>query len=323
MFESKAPDALIKILDFGLAQKYCKGAKFTDQVGTVTTMSPELIRGEYNQATDMWSIGVIAYELVSGCLPFDGTERGEVALKIIKGEYSVYGIRWKAVSQDAKDFIRRCLQADPTLRITPTQALRHAWLSMEVSSHGVTESSLHRVLVSAGAQSAANSEFRQLALQAIARKASTAEIVRLREAFYAMDEDHDGSITLSELKKCLGSTYDTAVLEKWFKSIDVDDSGSIDYTEFLAATLDAQAEISEESMMEAFRIFDKNDTGYITPDNLRDVLGRSEASYIDELIREADANNDGKISFQEFSDVLARTAKNKMDFIQQPAAPMY
>ena len=76
-------------------------------------------------------------------------------------------------------------------------------------------------------------------MTAIAVQASPEDIKELKANFQALDRDGDGSITFEELKQGLGHKENAGTLMNILKAADLDNSGSIDYTEFLAATLDA------------------------------------------------------------------------------------
>ena len=83
--------------------------------------------------------------------------------------------------------------------------------------------------------------------------------------------------------------------------MDIDDSGLIHYTEFLAATLETQGHIEEERLAEAFDRLDADDSGYITKQNLRGILGTEYTKEkVETLLSEADIDQNGKISFEEF-----------------------
>jgi len=76
MFSSKSnPQAEVKLIDFGLAKKYGLDESLYDAVGTVYSMSPEVLRGEYTSKVDVWSVGVLAYMLLSSSMPFYGSSR--------------------------------------------------------------------------------------------------------------------------------------------------------------------------------------------------------------------------------------------------------
>ena len=86
-----------------------------------------------------------------------------------------------------------------------------------------------------------------------------------------------------------------------FSYQDLDGSGRIRYTEFLAATIEAQGAISEERLAEAFDRLDSDDSGYISAENLSEMLGKDfPQDEIDAIIQEADLTKDNRISYSEF-----------------------
>ena len=127
MFVSKSPDAIVKLIDFGLSKKFSKDY-LKDGVGTIYTMSPEVIRGAYTSKADCWSIGVLLYMLLSSQLPFYGKKRRQVVETIIKAKYNYSGRRWKKVSPEARSLVDALLQIDPEKRPTAEEALHCEWL---------------------------------------------------------------------------------------------------------------------------------------------------------------------------------------------------
>lgn len=87
-----------------------------------------------------------------------------------------------------------------------------------------------------------------------------------------------------------------------FKAVDIDNSGTIDYTEFVMATMNEKDLITNERLKAAFRLFDKDGNGTISPDEIKDVLGigPDDNEMIDKLIDDIDENKDGEIDFEEF-----------------------
>ena len=73
----------IKLIDFGTAKKFKPGEKFTDRVGTLNYMAPEVYsdKAQYDEKCDMWSIGIIAYILLCGEPPFKDKENDVDRLK--------------------------------------------------------------------------------------------------------------------------------------------------------------------------------------------------------------------------------------------------
>jgi len=99
-----------------------------------------------------------------------------------------------------------------------------------------------------------------------------------------------------------------------FESIDVNHDGVIYYTEFLGATLESRGRIEQRRLADAFDRMDSDDSGFITKKNLVELLGdNGTEEYIDKLISEADVNNDGKISFEEFQQVFTKQKKEEIE----------
>jgi len=309
MFEDNTRRAQVRLVDFGFAQKYVKGD--SEKLETVYTKSPEAIHGEYSQQADVWSIGVIAYQLLSSDKPFWEEDCQEMTDKIVKADYNFDASIWEEISNEAKEFVNNCLQVEPELRFTTEAALNSSWLKP------VPKKTNDQSLSPAG-KSLLNSpkgdgrEFRKLAMNSIARKTTSQEIVNLRKIFHEIDDDNDGTITVEQLKKGLESHFEEEDINSWFQHFNVDETKGIIYTEFLAALLDAQGDVQLERIAEAFRLFDRDGKGYITPGNLRAVLGVCEDSdYIEKLIKETDSDHDGKISFREFKDAIIKNQNDK------------
>merc|ERR1712196_571173 len=90
------------------------------------------------------------------------------------------------------------------------------------------------------------------------------------------------------------------------KSIDVDNSGTVDYTEFIAAVLDRQAHLREDLCWSAFRVFDRDGNGRISRQEVAHVCSIADnTARMEELLKEADLNGDGEIDFEEFKSMLS------------------
>ncbi|VDO03439.1 unnamed protein product [Rodentolepis nana] len=118
----------IKIIDFGLAREVT-GGELRVMFGTPEFVAPEVISFEpVTYATDMWSIGVVCYVLLSGLSPFMGDNEGETLSNIMRCNYTFNYPEFKDISSDAKDFIKALLTKNSQKRNTATQCLSHPWL---------------------------------------------------------------------------------------------------------------------------------------------------------------------------------------------------
>lgn len=268
MFASPQSD-VVKIIDFGLSQKFASDEVLHDQVGTVYTMAPELLAGDYNEKADVWSLGVITFMLLSSSMPFYGRDRVHVIKRIIQGRYHFKARRWSSVSQEAQDFVSSCLVNDPNKRPSGNEAQNNPWLRgrRRVGTIGEKgDAKMYDVLdkvQATMANFATYSKLKQLALMVVAYKSTTEEIGHLREIFYMFDENGNGEVSFDEFKKHYQAHYDYSEeeLEKLFNGIDLDGTGLVHYIEFLAATIESHGSIDEDRLAEAFDRLDSGKSG--------------------------------------------------------------
>ncbi|XP_035710194.1 uncharacterized protein LOC110852983 isoform X2 [Folsomia candida] len=124
----------IKIIDFGLAQYYNPTEPIRVLFGTAEFVSPEIINYEtICPATDMWSVGVITYILLSGLSPFLGDDDNETFSNITRGEFDFDDEAFEKVSDDAKDFISSVIVKRKEKRLTAEECLVHKWLALSES----------------------------------------------------------------------------------------------------------------------------------------------------------------------------------------------
>ena len=97
-------------------------------------------------------------------------------------------------------------------------------------------------------------------------------------------------------------------VEELFKSIDTDKSGTINYTEFLASTIDQKLYLKEEKLYEAFKTFDKDGSGKISTEEVKSILKvqGDDISNIEEMMKKFDINNDGEIDYNEFIEMMTQ-----------------
>jgi len=124
----------VKLTDFGSAKLISKSTEGAVG-GTLNYMAPEVLmnmRGARNitdKSVDIWSIGILAYQLISGLHPFDnGKSNQNILNRIITGKYEFNGAIWEKVPKECKDFIKRCLVLDPKKRATIQELVKHPWI---------------------------------------------------------------------------------------------------------------------------------------------------------------------------------------------------
>ncbi|RZC34745.1 nuclear anchorage protein 1-like, partial [Asbolus verrucosus] len=122
----------IKIIDFGLAQKLNPDTPVRVLFGTPEFIPPEIINYEpIGIESDMWSLGVICYVLLSGLSPFMGDNDAETFANITRADYDFEDEAFNTVSQNARDFIGALLLKRKEDRLSAEQCLKHTWLDPE------------------------------------------------------------------------------------------------------------------------------------------------------------------------------------------------
>ena len=129
LMTSKDENADLRILDFGLSKIIGPDEKCTEPYGTLSYVAPEVLLDiPYGKEVDLWSLGVIAYLMLSGSLPFDDREsEEEIARKTVSEDPPYKGSIWKKISDEAKDFIKKLLVKNPEKRMNVKEALQHEW----------------------------------------------------------------------------------------------------------------------------------------------------------------------------------------------------
>ncbi|KAF5804113.1 putative parvalbumin, EF-hand domain pair [Helianthus annuus] len=156
----------------------------------------------------------------------------------------------------------------------------------------------------------AMNKFKKLALKVIAESMSEEEIKGLKATFVNMDTDKSGSITYEELKTGLarlGSKLSEAEVKQLMEAADVDGNGTIDYIEFITATMHRHRLERDEHLYKAFCHFDTDNSGYITMEELETAMkeyGMGDEATVKDIISEVDTDNDGKINYEEFCNMM-------------------
>ena len=198
LYGSIDPDSDIKIIDFGMSNKLQPGLRqLHTMVGTPYYLAPEVLSGTYGKECDVWSLGVVMYVFLSGQQPFHAQDLNEVFQKIVRADFSFTTPEWEAVSEPAKSLVSLMIKANPHHRITIEQALKHPWLSSNITQldNFIQPRVLHSLK-----RFKAPKKLQQEAMKIIVKNLSTDEIKELRNAFIQMDREKTGFITAADLE---------------------------------------------------------------------------------------------------------------------------
>jgi len=303
LFVDNSPKSDIKIADFtdGKAMRERHDAADGGNHAIYAT-APETFEGEYTGQSDLWSIGVITYIILSRQAPFTGKRTVE---QIKRGRYSFDHPVWEKISKSAKDFIRLLLQLDPNTRPTLQHAMKHPWLvkrALPLGFHTHVTAPVTNAEAICMDRVRSASQFKRGALDAISEISSKREIQEICKWCTQFDDTKMGKTTYSEFKLALQAVgYTSQDTEAVFAASEVDCNDWFFFRDFLAATLEVKGRKQEIILIQAFDSKFRDEGAYISEHELSGLLecvGESGSAKV--LFLEADWDSDRKILFKEF-----------------------
>ncbi|EPS73534.1 calcium-dependent protein kinase 8, partial [Genlisea aurea] len=308
LFSNKKETSTLKAIDFGLSIFFKNGERFNEIVGSPYYMAPEVLKRNYGPEIDIWSAGVILYILLCGVPPFWAETEQGVAQAIIQCVIDFKRDPWPKVSDNAKDLVMKMLEPDPNKRLTARQVLEHPWLQNIEKAPNV---SLGETVKARLKQFSVMNKLKKRALRVIAEHLSVEEVAGIKEAFDMMDSEKKGKINLEEFKvglQKLGHQIPETDIQILMEAADVDGDGTLNYGEFVAVSVHLRKMANDEHLHKAFAFFDRNGSGYIEIEELRDALSDEDGANSEEVItaimHDVDTDKDGKISYDEFAGMM-------------------
>ncbi|XP_072955708.1 probable calcium-binding protein CML11 [Typha angustifolia] len=145
------------------------------------------------------------------------------------------------------------------------------------------------------------------------------QLAELREIFRSFDRNNDGSLTqleLGSLLRSLGLKPSPDQLEALIQKADTNSNGLVEFSEFIGLVapelVPAKSPYTEQQLQQLFRVFDRDGNGFITAAELAHSMAKLghalTAKELTGMIKEADTDGDGRISFQEFSQAITSAA---------------
>lgn len=332
LFLDKSESSPLKIMDFGLSSV----EEFTDPVvglfGSIDYVSPEaLSQGRISAASDMWSLGVILYILLSGYPPFHATSNRQKQQLILAGDFSFDEHTWKNISSSAKQLISSLLSVDPHKRPTAHEILLHPWVIGDSAKQDLMDSEVvsrlqsfnaRRKFRAAAIASVVSSTFflrtKKLKILLGSHDLTPEELEKLRISFKEICANGD-SATLSEFEQVLKAMNMSSLLPlapRIFDLFDNNRDGTVDMREILCGFSSLRNSKGDDALYLCFQMYDADRSGSITKEELASMLRAlpeeclpvdiTEPGKLDEIFERMDANNDGMVTFDEFKAAMQR-----------------
>ena len=306
IFSNKNDYSSLKLIDFGLATQ-----KKTDNksVGTPYYMSPEMIKGNYSDKSDIWAIGVILYLMLTDKFPFVKNKENNVFKLIENCQYNVKLLDESNCSEEAKDLVKSILVKNPDDRPSALDIMSHPFITksnFKKSNNNLINEDTLGTLKKFAKKNAIQKEIYYF----LAKIKSEKEIEHLKNLFNDLDVSNSGNLSINEIRngfKKLGIEIDENELNFIWEGLDFHNDGQINYTEFLAAMISAYKYNKEESLWIVFNYFKENNkkSDYISIDNLINMCYSINLPVNeDEIRKELKDYRADKLSFEDFKKIM-------------------
>ena len=260
-------------------------------LGSPLYMAPELINREpYTEKVDVWSLGVITYQLLSGKTPFESRNLKKIDYNIKRKKITFENTEqeyWNDISQDAKDFILKCLDRNQNTRPSISELFKMPWIANYMNKQNtlalpklereeMNQRSIHKNIVSFSELN----KFQKLVLSLVSGLcASPEEIQELQKEFLRLDKDKTGTLKLEDLKQELlakfPDKYENMSDLEWLQILgvcDLNNDGVIDFQDFISVSVDRGAIVHKAEIRRAFQLIDVNKDGKLSRSDFQNLF---------------------------------------------------
>lgn len=300
------PHALL--VDFGLAELFDERKEVAGVVpgkvkGTPVYLAPEGFEANFTEKTDIWALGVTAYEMLLGRRPFQGAGSNVFALwaKVARSDPKMDGLK-----PVPAEFVKKLLTKDPKERPSAKECRALEWLAAETlppTSVPPKDSTLECLETV--------SYFKRAAMFCIAAELSIHDMQELYDVFTSLDKDKVGRLSEEHLAEGLRRCGIKGDAKQLMAILDMDQNGYISYTEFVAGVLSTERNLSDKLIREAFETFDLDGDGSISFAELRAMLSGDgplvdvlpDGTTVDEIMAKV-GQGEGLITYENFREYI-------------------
>ncbi|CAH9079296.1 unnamed protein product [Cuscuta epithymum] len=308
LFTSNDERSPLKAIDFGLSDYVKPDERLNDIVGSAYYVAPEVLHRSYGTEADMWSLGVIAYIILSGSRPFWARTESGIFRVILKIDPNFDEATWTTLSSDAIDFVKRLLNKDYRKRLTASQALCHPWLA----GHHDVKIPLDLMIYKLVKIYIYSSSLRKAALRALAKTLTIQQLIYLKEQFTLLGPSKSGCISLQNFKTAVtknatDAMKDSGVLD-FINTVSCLQYKKLDFEEFCAAAISVHQleaiQTWEQHARRGYEFFEKDGNRIIVIDELASELGVGPSVPVHVVLQDWIRHSDGKLSFVGFVRLL-------------------
>ena len=291
--------------------------KEKDIVGSSYYIAPEVLKQNYNEKCDTWSVGVILYMTLVGRAPFDGKDDEEIIKKINSVDYNKNEPRLVKHSPEVRDLVSKLLEKDIDKRYSAKQALEHPWFNKfggRALFSNFDEEEIKPIIDNLLNYSF-NSKIQQLVIAFLVHNLpSTDSSILILKLFRYFNKSGNCKLSKEELVNGLYAYKPKEEVDKiidhLFLLLDGDNDGYIEYEEFLRACIKKKQILTSTYLKYAFKFIDKERTGTLDVKKIINAFVTTPNKLIEAVfnntLNNVDKDGDGIIDFEEFQELMLK-----------------
>ena len=279
-------------------------------LGSPYYISPESLHGEYSTKNDIWSLGVIMYIMLCGYPPFNEKSISKIIKKIKIGVFEFNKNDFGNISSEGKMMIRKMLSYDANKRPCAEKLLKNIWFEKCKKKNFIffdlkSKNNILKKMSNFKKSSILQNGITLYYVNFFDLKKEKKKILKI---FKEIDKNGNCELNKNELIECYLKIYNKKKAEKIVDEIlnefDFNNSNSIDFSEFLTFYFHKKKKLLKKNLNYIFQMIDKDNSGDICKNELKDFFGINEDEDLNKMICEVDTDGNGKISFKEFKDMF-------------------
>jgi calcium-dependent protein kinase len=307
----------VKIIDFGTAKLFEKNKKEKDVVGSSYYIAPEVLKQNYNEKCDTWSVGVILYMTLVGRAPFDGKDDEEIIYKINSVDYNKNEPRLVKHSPEVRDLVSKLLDKDTEKRYSAKEALNHPWFKKyggRALFSNFDEEEI-KPYINNLLKYTYNSKIQQLVIAFLVHNLPmTDSSILILKMFRHFNKAGNCKLSKEELRNGLYD-YKTKeevdkIMDHLFILLDGDNDGFLEFEEFLRACIDKKQILTSTYLKYAFKFIDKERTGTLDVQKIIKAFVTTPNKILEAVfnntLNTVDKDGDGIINFAEFQELMLK-----------------
>ncbi len=321
LFSNKKDYSTLKLIDFGLATT----KRDKKSVGTPYYMSPEMINGDSCPKSDIWSVGIIVYLMITGKHAFevdtinhnehnDENHNNILFEKIKREDYDYETLNESKCSDEVKDFISVCLNKSIYMRYDSRQCLSHPWIqkfSIKNDSN-IINTETRNTLLDFKKKTALQKEIYYF----IAKVSKESDLIKLKNYFYQLDKKSNGTLSIEDIEngfKEMGIQISEEELQLIWDGLDFHKDGKVNYSEFLAAMISSHNFDKEEKLLSVFNLFKENkkNKNYITYESMNNVVKALNLNIDEPELKKCFKEFNEELKFEDFKKIIMGDEKDE------------